>query len=154
MSLSSFHVAPRCGHLNRLKRICGHLKNMKNFKIRFCIHHPDYSDIPEDHQEWFQVYRDIKENLSHNATKPLEKSVTLTHYVDANLFHDTLTGHSVTACLHFINGTPIECHSKKKATVETATYGSEFMAARTCVEQIIDLYTTLWIIHPRISIPN
>jgi hypothetical protein len=27
--------------------------------------------------------------------------------------------------------------------VETATYGSEFVAARTCVEQIIDLRTTL-----------
>ena len=27
--------------------------------------------------------------------------------------------------------------------VETATYGSEFVAARTCVDQIIDLHTTL-----------
>ena len=27
--------------------------------------------------------------------------------------------------------------------VETATYGSEFVAARTCMEQIIDLRTTL-----------
>ena len=33
--------------------------------------------------------------------------------------------------------------SKKQATVETATYGSEFVAARTCVEQIIDLRNTL-----------
>ena len=30
-----------------------------------------------------------------------------------------------------------------QATVETATYGSEFVAARTCVEQIIDLRQTL-----------
>ena len=116
---------------------------MKNFKICFRTNNPDYSDIPEDHQEWFQIYGDVKENLPHNAPKLLGKPVTLTHYVDANLFHDALTGRSVTACLHFINGTPIEWYSKKQATVETATYGSEFVAARTCVEQIIDLRTTL-----------
>ena len=33
-------------------------------------------------------------------------------------------------------------YSKKQPVVQTATYGSEFMAARTTVEQIIDLRTT------------
>ena len=33
--------------------------------------------------------------------------------------------------------------SKKQSTVETATYGSEFVGARTCVEQIMDLRSTL-----------
>ena len=42
-----------------------------------------------------------------------------------------------------VNATPIEWFSKKQATSETATYGSEFVAARTCVEQIIDLRNTL-----------
>ena len=46
------------------------------------------------------------------------------------------------ACLHFFNATPGEWYSKKMATVETATYGAEFVAARTCVEQIIDLQNT------------
>ena len=32
---------------------------------------------------------------------------------------------------------------KKQATVETETYGSEFVTAHICVEQIIDLHTTL-----------
>ena len=76
---------------------------MKTFKIHFCTHNLDYSDVPADHQEWFQVYGDVKENLPHNAPKPLGKPVTLTHYVDDNLFHDELTGYSVTTCLHFIN---------------------------------------------------
>ena len=57
--------------------------------------------------------------------------------------HDITTGCSVTACLHFVNGTPIDWYSKKQATVETATHGSEFVAARTCVEQVIDLRNTL-----------
>ena len=42
-----------------------------------------------------------------------------------------------------INKTPLDWYSKKQATVETATYGSEFVAARICVEQIIDLRNTL-----------
>ena len=42
-----------------------------------------------------------------------------------------------------MNATPIYWYSKKMATVETATYGAEFVAARTCVEQIIDLRNTL-----------
>ena len=63
--------------------------------------------------------------------------------MDTNLIQNILTGRSVKACLHFLNATPIDWYSKKMATVETATYGAEFVAARTCVEQIIDLRNTL-----------
>ena len=45
--------------------------------------------------------------------------------------------------LHLLNQTPIEWWSKKQATVETATYGSEFVAGRIAVDQIIDIRTTL-----------
>ena len=143
MSMSSFRAAPRRGHLLRLRRICGYLTKMKHAAIRFRTHQPDYSDLPSKQYEWTSTYGDIEELLPHDAPVPLGKPVTLTHYVDANLFHDALTGRSVTGILHFINGTPIDWYSKKQATVETATYGSEFVAAHTCVEQIIDLRNTL-----------
>jgi hypothetical protein len=54
-----------------------------------------------------------------------------------------VTGRSVTAILHFLNQTPMDWYSKKQATVETATFGSEFIAARTTIDQIVDLRTTL-----------
>jgi hypothetical protein len=57
--------------------------------------------------------------------------------------HDVTTGRSVTGILHLVNKTPIEWYSKKQAPVETSTYGSELVAARICVEQIIDLRNTL-----------
>ena len=38
-----------------------------------------------------------------------------------------------------VNQTIIDSFSKKQNTVETSTYGSEFVAARTAVEQIMDL---------------
>jgi hypothetical protein len=45
--------------------------------------------------------------------------------------------------LHFVNQTPIIWFAKRQNTVETATYGSEFMASRQATEQIIDLRYTL-----------
>jgi hypothetical protein len=54
-----------------------------------------------------------------------------------------ITGRSVTGILHLINQTPFEFFSKRQATVKTATYGSEFVAARIAVEQIIDVRTTM-----------
>ena len=54
-----------------------------------------------------------------------------------------LTGHSFTGILCFLNMMPINWYSKKQATVETVIYGSEFMAARTCVDQVMDLWLTL-----------
>ena len=42
-----------------------------------------------------------------------------------------------------MNHTPIDSYSKRQATVETATYGSEYVASKTATEQIIDLRHTL-----------
>ena len=62
--------------------------------------------------------------------------MTTTTYVDANLHHDQVTGKAVTACLHIVNATPSHWYTKRQATVETATYGSEFVAARIVREAI------------------
>jgi hypothetical protein len=42
-----------------------------------------------------------------------------------------------------MNKLRIDWYSKKQATVETATYGSEFISAWTCINQIVDLRLTL-----------
>jgi hypothetical protein len=144
MTLSSFRTLPRRGHLDRVKRIYGYLRNMDDACIRIRTEEPDYSDLPHFEFDWSRsVYGDAKEQVPKDAPEPLGKYVTLTHYVDANLMHDMVTGRSVTGIIHLLNQTPIDFYSKKQATVETATYGSEFVAARTCVEQIIDLRNTL-----------
>jgi hypothetical protein len=76
--------------------------------------------------------------LSNDVPIPLGNPIQLSSFVDANLYHDLITGRSVTGgVLHLINGTPFDWYSKKQSTVETATYGSEFVAARTAIEQII-----------------
>ena len=105
---------------------------------------PEYSDLGESSYDWARtVYGDAKEQLPFDAPEPLGKPVVLTSYVDANLLHDMVTGRSVTAVLHLVNQTPIDWFSKKQATVETATYGSEFIAAKMAVQQSMGMRTAL-----------
>ena len=66
-----------------------------------------------------------------------------TTYCDANLYHDKVTGRALSGVLHFVNGTPIDWYCKRQATVEVATYGSEFVVARIATEQIMDLRISL-----------
>ena len=83
------------------------------------------------------VYCHVQEIIPDDIPDPLGKPITSTSTVDANM------NHSVTGCLHFVNHTPIDSYSQRQATVETATYGPEFVASKTATEQIIDLRHTL-----------
>ena len=144
MTLSSFRVSPRQGHMDRVKQIYGYLSKMCHATIPIRTGLPDYSDLPDPDYDWtHSVYGNVKEDSPDDAPTPLGKPVILTTYVDANLFHDMATGRAVTGVLHLINQTPFEWYSKKQGTVETATYGSEFMAARIPTEQILSNRHTL-----------
>ena len=105
---------------------------------------PDYSFLPDQDFDWtYSVYGDVHEILPDDMPEPLGESVTTTTTMDANLNHCLATGKSLTGCLHFVNKTPVDWYSKKQATVETATYGSEFVAAKTATEQIMDIRQTM-----------
>ena len=93
---------------------------------------------------WMQfVYGDVFKVVADKIPMPCGNPVLTTTYKDANLFHDFVTGRAVTGILHLLNQTPIDWFSKRQATVETATYGSEFMVACIVVDQIIVLCTDL-----------
>eukprot|EP00977_Amphora_coffeiformis_P003124 scaffold582_cov147-Amphora_coffeaeformis.AAC.1 len=89
------------------------------------------------------VYGTPPEEVDSKAPTPKGRMVCTTSFVDANLMHDVITGRSCTGILEFLNQTPIDWFSKRQNQVETATYGSEFMAARQATERIIDLRYTL-----------
>ena len=117
---------------------------MKHATIRVRTEEPDFSALPSEPYKWdYSVYGNVREEQPKDCPEALGKHVITTHYVDANLFHDILTGRPLTCILHLINKTPIDWFSMKQATVETATYGSKFVAARTCIEQIIEMRMTL-----------
>ena len=138
MSLSRFRAQPRKGHLDRAKRIVGYLLFLPDGAIRFRTGEPDFSSLKDQEYDWTRsVYSGACEQIPHDIPKPLGKHVQTTHYVDANLHHDLATGKAVTAVLHFLNQTPIDAYTKRQSTVETATYGSEFVAARTAIGLVL-----------------
>jgi hypothetical protein len=140
MTMSGFHIAPALYTLGRLRCIYSYLSKIRFALIRVRTEEPDYSDVPDHQYDWtYTVYGEIKEVLPKYAPEPLGNHITLSHYVDANIMHDITTGKSVTGILHLINKTPLYWYFKKQYMVEIATYGSEFIAARICVEQISDL---------------
>ena len=92
-----------------------------------------------DHGLAADTYGNLKEEIPSDMPTPRGKRIVTTSFVDANLYHDLVSGKSVTGMLHFFNKTLIDWFSKLQSTVETATFGSEYVAARTCTEQIIDI---------------
>ena len=154
MVLSRFRAAPREGHLARVKRVFGYTRKFPHAVIHVRTGIPDYSDLPTQTHDWmYSVKGPVKEELPHDMPKPLGKPVFTTTYEDANLYHCMMLGRSATAVLHLVNQTPIDWFSKRQATVETATYGSEFIAARIATEQIIDLRYTLRMLGAPIQSP-
>ena len=142
--MSRFRLAPKIGHFNRMQRLHGYLAKTKHFAIRYRTKEPDYSHLPKhDMNGLVTVCVKVKEEIPKDIPKPLGKNVITTTFLDFNLLHDMVTGKSVTAVLHFVNTTPTDWFSKRQDTVETATYGSEFVPAKTATEQIMDLRNTL-----------
>ena len=144
MTMSAFRAAPRVGHMDRLKRMVGYLLKMRNGFIRVRTEEPDFSDLPDAKYDWSHtIYGEVTEELPQDAPKPLGKRVVTASHVDANLYHDWVTGRAVTGILHFVNQTCFDWFAKKQPTVETATYGSEFVAAKTATQQIVGIRNTL-----------
>jgi hypothetical protein len=113
---------------------------MRNAAIRIRVDEPDYSALPTKVYDWEQsIYSGAEELLLDDNPIPLGKPVVMTTFIDTKLYHYLVTGKSVSGVLHLFNKTVIDWYSKKQGTVETATYGSEFVAARTAMEKIIDL---------------
>ena len=100
MSMSRFRLAPKIGHLERMKRLYGYLVKTKHFAIMYRPKEPDYSHLRKQEYEWTRtVYGNVKEEMTKDIPKPLGKRVITTTFLDANLLHNIITGKSVTAVL-------------------------------------------------------
>ena len=140
MTMSSFRSAPRQDNMDQVKRIYVYMDKIRNMCIRLQTEEPNYSSLTDQIFDWeYSVYGEVKELIPGDGPTPLVNYVRLTYYGDANLFHEQLTGCSVTYILHLVNQTPVYWYYKKQSTIETSTYSSDFFSARTCVEHIIDL---------------
>ena len=67
----------------------------------------------------------------------------ITSFADTCLGYCMVTGKFITGIIHLINQTPIKYFCKLQNTVETTTYGLEFVATKQCAEQVRELQETL-----------
>jgi Reverse transcriptase (RNA-dependent DNA polymerase) len=85
MPMSSFHVAPRCGHLEQLQCIYSYLAKMHQAVIRVRTGEPNYSGLPDHDYDWtYTPYSNVKEQVPHDMPEPLGNYVTLKNFFDAN----------------------------------------------------------------------
>ena len=110
--MSRFRAALREGHMKRMKRIYGYVKQYPKGAICVRLGLPNYSDLPLEKYEWTSIYGNIAEELPSDMPAPRGKPVITTMYEDANLYHNYLTGGSVTGILHLVNQTHIDWYCK------------------------------------------
>ncbi len=143
MNIESFRKMLRSGHLKRLKKTCGFLRDHKEAFMAYKIRIPDYSMYKVVKYDWGDVYADSDEEFLPEMQVPKGQPVCTTTFVDANLVHELTNGKSVSSIIHMINLKPTDWYCKKQNRVESATYGRKFMVAKIAVDQIIDLRNTL-----------
>ena len=132
---------PREGHLKGMIRLFGYLKKFRKGKIMIDPNYSDHALYPTPtFDTWKELYPDAKELLPNKSEIPHEKGppVRITVFKDADHVHDIVTRRSVTGILLLINNTPVKWISKRQKIVETSTYGSELVAAKTAVKPILE----------------
>jgi hypothetical protein len=143
-SLSRFTAAPRKGHLDRVLRVFGYLKKRNNRRIMVDSENPGFSGASEmldyDYSEEFkEQYPDACEEIDAKLPEALIDEMAITVFVDSDHAHDKITRRSITGIIMFVGRTPVYYSSKRQGSIETSTYGAEFCAMKTCMEELIAL---------------
>jgi hypothetical protein len=134
--LSSHLAMPREGHLDQVFHIFAYLKHHNRSSMVFDDQEPVFDETRFTKCDWAEFYPGAAEVMPPNAPELRGKSVTTSAFVDADHAGCRVTRRSHTGVLIFINKAPILWYSKRQNTVETSTFGSEFVAAKIAVELI------------------
>ena len=97
------------------------------------------SDVKENIQLMKRMYPDAVEDHPPNAPEPRGRPIEMSCFVDSNHAGDTATRRSQTGIILYLNKAPTVWYSKRQATVESSTFGSEFVALRIASELIISM---------------
>jgi hypothetical protein len=140
--LSQYLASPREGHMEAVYHIFAYLKKHPKSAIVFDPIAPDLDEsafhaVPV--AAWRDFYGDVAEELPPNMPDPKGASVRITCFVDANHAGNVVTRRSHTGILIFVQNAPIIWFSKKQNTVESASFGSEFVALRAARDMIVAL---------------
>jgi hypothetical protein len=70
-----------------------------------CGHFDHSKHIPDDYENWKELYPDAEEELPPDQPEPLGMKARITIYVDADHAHDMVSQRSVTGIVLFVNKT-------------------------------------------------
>ena len=133
--MSGFSAAPREGHLHTLLRIFAYCKKHDKSKLVFDYWKKDWNNVNWVEYDWKCFYDNIKgETLPSNMPEPRGKSVQINLFCDAAHATCLQTRRSTTGFIFFLNGAPITWYSKTQNTLETSTFGNEFMGTKIAVK--------------------
>ena len=135
--MASCMAMPRQGHLEQLFHIFAYLRNKHNSQMVFDPSDPDIDMSLFPVEDWTNtVYGDCKEDSPPNMPEPRGFEPTIRIYVDSDHAGDSITRRSRTGFIVFLNNAPIFWSSKKQGSIETSSFGSEFIAMKTCCEYV------------------
>jgi hypothetical protein len=140
VSMMSSHLAmPREGHLKELYHMFAYLKAHSNAEMVFDPTPVDFDRNIFERQDWSYSaygYESLKEELPLNMPAPHGQMMTMRVFVDADHAGDLVTCRSRTGFIVFLNGAPVYWSSKRQNSVETSTFGSEFVAMKQATEYV------------------
>jgi len=126
--LSAHNALPRDGHLEAIYHIFSYLKSHENSRLVFDPAYPTIDDRRFHVTDWTDFYPDACDELPPHMPEPRGLPVDITCFVDADHAGNLVTRRSQTGILIFVNKAPIVWYSKRQNTVESSTFGSEFVA--------------------------
>ena len=138
VSMMSSHLClPRQGHLEQLLHIFGYLKKRHNAEMSFDPSLPEVDKEKFPRRDWSQsIYGDVEEALPPNMPRPLGREMIMRVFIDSDHAGESLTRRSRTGFIVYLNKAPIYWMSKKQASCETSTFGSEFCAMKQGTEYV------------------
>ena len=140
VSMMSSHLAlPREGHLSQLFQVFAYLKKYHNTEMVYDPSDPVINEALFERKDWTSSefgHVDGKEELPPNMPEPRGQGFVISAKVDADHAADTVTRRSRTGFLVYLNCALVYWNSKKQASVESSSFGSEFIAMKQCCEYI------------------
>jgi hypothetical protein len=134
--LSRYLAMPRTGHLEEAIHVFAYLKQYNRSTLVFDDSVPKYDENRFMKCDWSEYYPDAAEAIPHNLPEARGEAVTTTCFVDADHAGCQVTRRSHSGILLFLQKAPIIWYSKRQNTVESSTFGSEFVAMKIAIEQI------------------
>ena len=134
--MARFAAAPRTDHLTHLLGVFAYVKKHLQSRLVFDYRTRDWSKIAWLEHDWRDYYPDAQEAIPSNAPQPRGKAVQINMFCDASHATDLVTRRSTTGIIIFVQGTPILWYSKRQNTIETSTFGSEFVAMKIATEMV------------------